>query len=328
MAPGAVTPHADERVLSNSPLPRPRTGQDAQVQPVSQGASHVSGFVTGCVRRPTVRSVGAPRYDAAEVASALGVASVEFLGAGAFGDTWQVGDAAVKVLCVEGYPQDRVDREVDGLRRVDSPHVVRLLATGSVELGGKPRTTLTFEYVAGGDLADRMDAAERPDPDQARALLTGLLMGVRDMHEAESTVHRDIKPQNVALRDSDWAQPVLLDLGLARAVTEPTLTLYPQRLGTAAYMAPEQMRGQRARKASDLFSLGVTVRHVAGGEHPFYDLAQPATWDELIAATQQPPRPPPPGLDPEVVQVLDVLVSHAQHDRGSAASALRRLARP
>lgn len=266
-----------------------------------------------------------PRFDATEVATALGVDKVAFLGAGAVGDTWRVGDTAVKVLCVDGYPQDRVDREVAGLGRVESPCVVRLLATGSVELDGSPRTTLTFEYIAGGDLAGCLDTGQRPDAREARALLMRLLQGVRDMHAADGTVHRDIKPQNIALRGGVWEEPVILDLGLAKAVTEPTLTLYPARVGTAAYMAPEQLKGQRARKASDLFSVGATVRHVISGEHPFYDLGTAATWDELIAMTKAAPRPLPSTLDSTVAEVLEVPVSHQQHDCGSAASALRRL---
>jgi len=269
--------------------------------------------------------VSAPRFDAATVAASLGVTSVRFLGAGAFGDTWRVADTAVKILCVDGYPQDRVDREVAGLGRVDSPHVVKLLRTGTVHLGGATRTTLTFDYVPGGDLAEPLEAGERPVADQARELLQGLLVGVRDMHAADGTVHRDIKPQNIARRGGVWGDPVILDLGLAKAITEPTVTVYPNRLGTAAYMSPEQMKGQRARKASDLFSVGVTVRHVVTGEHPFYDLGATVTWDQLIALTKNAPRPLPTDMDHKVVEVLDVLVSHAQHDRGSAASALRRL---
>ena len=77
-----------------------------------------------------------PRFPDADVAAALGVSTVTFLGAGSFGDTWKVGETAVKILCVDGYPQDRVDREVSGLRRIDSPHVVKLLDTGTAELGG------------------------------------------------------------------------------------------------------------------------------------------------------------------------------------------------
>jgi serine/threonine protein kinase len=271
------------------------------------------------------RMTATPRFTEATVTAALGVAHATLLGVGAFGDTWRVDDTAVKIICVDGYPADRVAREVDGLRRVDSEHVVKLLDTGRVELGGKARATLTFEYVEGGDLAGRISDGERPPALQARGLLQGLLMGVRDMHAADGTVHRDIKPPNVALRGGDWEDPVLLDLGLAKSNTETTVTVYPGFLGTAFYMAPEQLKGQRAKKAADLFAVGVTVRHAITGEHPFYDMAGSYTYAELDALTQQPPRPLPTELDDDVREVLDILVSYPQHARRSVSSNLRRL---
>ena len=166
----------------------------------------------------------APRYDPTVVAAALGVSSVTFLGSGRFGDTWRAGDCAVKIICADGYPPERVAREISGLSRVSSPYVVRLLHAGSVALGGADRPALTFEYVEGGDLQKRLEVSDRPTPDQAIGLLRGLLTGVRDLHAADGTVHRDIKPPNVALRGGEWEAPVILDLGLAKSTTETTFT--------------------------------------------------------------------------------------------------------
>lgn len=267
----------------------------------------------------------APRYDPVVVAAALGVSSVTFLGSGTFGDTWRTGDFAVKIICVDGYPPERVAREISGLSRVNSPHVVRLLNAGRVELGGADRPALTFEYVEGGDLQKRLEASDRPTPDQAIGLLRGLLIGVRDLHAADGTVHRDIKPPNVALRGGDWAAPVILDLGLAKSTTETTFTVYPGLVGTTAYMAPEQLQGRRARKAADLFAVGVTVRALIGGRHPFYEDGATFTYDEAVARIEAGPVPLPPGLPGSVTTVLDLLVSHAEHERGSATSNLRRL---
>ncbi len=267
----------------------------------------------------------APRYDALTVAAALGVPAVTFLGGGAFGDTWRVDDRAVKIICVDGYPPERVAREVAGLARVTSPHVVRLLDAGEVSLGGRPRPALSFEFVDGGDLQDRADADDRPTPEQAEGLLRGLLVGVRDLHAADGTVHRDIKPPNVALRCGSWDQPVLLDLGLARSATESTVTLYPSLVGTAAFMAPEQLMQQRARKAADLFAVGVTVRSLVCGRHPFYEQGVDYTIDEALRQIRAGPSPLPSGLPRSVVTVLDRLVSYQQHERGSATSNLQRL---
>lgn len=272
-----------------------------------------------------LRTVSSARHNSAVVAAALGVSSVSFLGGGAFGDTWRCADRAVKIICVDGYPPERVAREVAGLTRVDSPHVVKLFEAGDVLLGGRPRPALSFEYVDGGDLQDRIDAGQRPNNAETEGLLVGLLTGVRDLHAADGTVHRDIKPSNVALRNGDWAQPVILDLGLARSTTESTVTLYPSLVGTTTFMAPEQLRQQRARKAADLFAVGVTVRALVCGRHPFYDPGVAYTFDEAVKKIESGPLSLPAGLSSAVVTVLDLLVKAPQHERGSATSNLRRL---
>lgn len=259
------------------------------------------------------------------IAAALGTDAVTFLGAGTFGDTWRVDGQAVKIICVDGYPPDRVAREINGLTRVDSPHVVRLHKAGSVVLDGSSRPALFFEYVEGGDLQHRIDGAERPSAAETVALLLGLLTGVRDLHAADGTVHRDIKPANVALRDGKWENPVLLDLGLTKSATETTMTIYPGMVGTPPYMSPEQLEGQRARKASDLFSVGVTVRAAYAGTHPFYEAGAGYTHDEALARITAGPSPLPAGLPENVSNVLDLLVSETQFERGSATSNLRRM---
>jgi serine/threonine protein kinase len=269
--------------------------------------------------------LGVARYQPEVIAAALGTETATFLGAGTYGDTWRVGYHAVKVICVDGYPPARVAREIDGLTRVSSPYVVRLHNAGSVVLDGKERPALFFEYVEGGDLQHRIESDERPSASETVALLRGLLTGIRDLHAADGTVHRDIKPANVALRDGKWENPVLLDLGLAKSATETTMTLYPGMVGTPPYMAPEQLKGQRARKASDLFSVGVTVRTAYAGIHPFYEPGANYTYDEALARITAGPIPLPEGLPAPVSSVLDLLVSEPQFERGSATSNLRRM---
>jgi|SRR5690606_22149666 len=267
-----------------------------------------------------------PRFEAEEVAGALGAADVEFLGSGAFGDTWRVGDRAIKIICDDTYPAERIEREVNGLSRVDSPHVVKLLATEVVSLGGMARPALTFEYVPGRDLEHKVSVGVRPSDAEAEGLLRGLLIGLRDLHNADGTLHRDIKPENIALRDGNWSAPVILDLGLAKATTEETRTVYPTMLGTWMWAAPEQLAFKPARKASDVFSVGVTVRYAITGEHPFIqDPRLYRTFDEVIAAIEAGPKPLPSWISAHMRMVLDRMVRPIQNERGSVASNLRAL---
>lgn len=265
----------------------------------------------------------AHKFTSEEVSAALG-GPVSRLGCGAFGETWRCGDTAVKIIMDSSYPPERLEREVNGLRRVSSPHVVRLLRTRMVTLRGEQRPALEFEYIAGGDVARRLADGDLPDVAQATEFLRGLLTGVRDMHR-QQTVHRDIKPGNIALRDGDWARPVLLDLGLARGAGEGTITTYPGLLGTPPYMAPEQLAGQRARQGSDLFAVGVTVREALDGRHPFHDPGFRPDPGEMIARIAKGPYPLRRAVPGPVGELLDRLTAEQVSDRGSARSSLKRL---
>ncbi len=249
---------------------------------------------------------------------------VTLLGSGAYGDTWRRGDSAVKIICADGYPPERVSREIAGLQRVDSPYVVKLLDFFTVNLGDKQRPALEFEYIAGGDVGMKIENNQWPTTAQSLDMLTGLLTGVRDMHSS-GTVHRDIKPNNIALRDGEWTRPVLLDLGLARGIDESTITIYPGHVGTAPYMAPEQLEGRPARKAADLFAVGVTIRQLIGHRHPFYDDGVNYTYDEAIAKIIKGPYDLPVSDLGHAGELLDRLVAAPEHERGSARSSLRRL---
>lgn len=266
----------------------------------------------------------APRFDASIVAAALGVQDVQLLGTGAFGDTWKVGDEAVKIIAADNYRAERITREVEGLSRVNSAYVVRLLKTEEVDLGGKSRAALFFEYVEGGDVESRITNGRWPTDAELIAFTRALLQGVSDIHETR-TVHRDLKPANVALRCSNWDRPVILDLGLARGMEDSTITVYPGLLGTPAYMAPEQLRGDRARKAADLFAVGVIARQLAGQKHPFFPHGLPPYAHEAIQRIEEGPSPIEAVLSDEFKELLDRLVSPREHDRGSAESSLRRM---
>ena len=263
------------------------------------------------------------RFTETEVAAALD-GPVSLLGSGSFGDTWHHGKTAIKIICDGSYLPERLRREVDGLSRVSSPHVVKLLGTRTVTLGNGLRPALVFEFIDGGDVARQIASGRLPSASEGVQFLRGLLTGVSHMHEKQ-TVHRDIKPGNIALRNGDWAKPVLLDLGLARGADEATITVYPQPVGTFAYMSPEQLQGQPARNAADLFAVGVTVREVLGGRHPFFDPGTSYAPADMIARIAKGPYPLPADIPANVTELLDRLTAERTSDRGSARSSLRRL---
>ena len=275
----------------------------------------------------------APVLDAADVRRAFGSVTASLLGRGAFGETWRVtgtelvesGDAAAKVIYREGYPAARLDRETEGLGRTSSEHVVKLLRAGLVELGGKPRAALLFEFVEGGDVASALSAGRWPTPEEVHAFAVGVLRGLVALH-ATNTAHRDIKPENIALRDGDWAQPVILDLGLSKQLDVDTLTTYPQLLGTLPFMAPEQIRGEEARKAADVWALGCVLHLLLTGAHPFFGPRNEAVGrtEALTVVGDGAPALPDDVSEPLRTVAIRML-KPAAHERGSANRALTDL---
>jgi serine/threonine protein kinase len=276
---------------------------------------------------PTAAPAFVPSFQAAEVAAAFGVTTARPLGAGAFGETWclQVPGhphQAAKLILDPNYPPDRLDREVEGLHRANSAHVVDLVQSTQVTIAGSDRSALVFEFIDGGDVAGRLRPGVPVPPDDVRVFARGLIAGVAELH-AQQTVHRDIKPENIALRGGDWAQPVLLDLGLAKVLDQQSLTAYPTLMGTVPFMAPEQLRGEPARQMADMFAVGVVVYLLLTGKHPYYG-PRALALDHLAAIQRLEDGPDPlPGATPaDLADLVNRLLSPEAYRRGSAVRAL------
>jgi len=273
-----------------------------------------------------------PVLSTEEMCRVFGASAAILLGRGSFGETWRLSgmvggadpDVAVKVILNGAYPTERLAREVEGLRRTSSNHVVRLLGTSGVDLSIGRRAALRFEYVPGGDV-DAAVAANQPTYEQINAFASGVLAGVVAMHRTD-TVHRDLKPENIALRGGDWTQPVLLDLGLAKILDMDTMTAYPTLLGTLPFMAPEQVRMEPARKGADLWAVGVILHLLLTGKHPFFRTADDALTRAQAHARMVAGAPALPADVPEPLRTVAArLLNKAPNERGSAARALRDL---
>ena len=175
--------------------------------------------------------------------------------------------AVLKVLHTTDNPA-RVEREIVLLREVDCPHLVSLLDSTHVEVGGVRYPLIAYRYCPGGDLR-QMTGPDTPFANATTIATIGEHVG-RAVEElwTRRIVHRDIKPANI-LRAGDGVF-VLADVGLARHLNRSTLTAPGGVAGTDGYKSPEQARGRRNLTIhSDVFSLGITLYEVAAHSHPF-----------------------------------------------------------
>jgi len=268
-----------------------------------------------------------------DVADAFSSTTVELLGHGRFGETWKVTaegndgsseTVAVKILHEEEFDLRLVKRETDGLRRFSSASIVKLIDTKKVSIAGSERTVLVCEYIDGGNVSSNIDQSGYPSQDQILEFAFGLLGAVAQLHEAEM-VHRDIKLDNIILRGGNWAAPVLIDFGLSKSLTDESYTNYPSQVGTYSYMSPEQLNGDRAKKASDLWACGIILYRLVTGEHPYFQTMAGLLPADLADLTSGPPPALPDGTYPLIEVLVDRLLSQAPYLRGSARRATKDL---
>jgi predicted Ser/Thr protein kinase len=165
------------------------------------------------------------------------------------------------VLAQESNARRRMGREVETMQRVRSRYVAEVL---DANLDGDPPYIVT-RYVPGLTL-EEVVAGGGPLTGAALARLAyGLAEALAAVHAA-GVVHRDLKPGNVMISDS---QPVVIDFGIAQLPETTRLTLTGMFMGTPGYLAPEVIEGSDSGTASDVHSWGATVAFAATGRPPY-----------------------------------------------------------
>lgn len=161
----------------------------------------------------------------------------------------------------EGFVQ-RFQREVEALRQLQNPYIVRFLDCGSE----RDTYYLAMEYVMGENLAQRLARERRLPWQEAVQIGLQLCTALKAAHDA-GVIHRDLKPSNVLLTPE--AHVKLTDFGVAQLFSSERLTISGGVIGTAEYMSPEQAQGRRATNRSDLYSLGAVLYALLTSRPPY-----------------------------------------------------------
>jgi len=212
-------------------------------------------------------------------------------------------------------------REARLAGRLSHPNVVRVYDVG--EDGGLP--FIAMEYVDGETLAELVARRGRLPPAEAAGLGAQACSGLAAVHEA-GLVHRDVKPQNLLLRSDGTLK--LGDFGIAFGGNEATqLTQAGTLLGTAAYVAPEQARGERVTAAADIYGVGAVLYELLAGEPPRrVDSFAELEHDEAFRLPDLASRAP--GVPSDLAAAVASCLALRPEDRPESAAALaRRLAR-
>ncbi|MEP9362001.1 protein kinase [Nocardioides sp. CN2-186] len=254
----------------------------------------------------------------------------ERIGSGGMGTVFRAHDdrldrtVAVKLIHpgreVDEVTRARLQAEARFAGALQHPGIVQVFDYGEAPGPTGPTPYVVMQYVDGTPLSEVLRENGALPADTVAALLRDVAAALEVAH-AGGIVHRDLKPSNIIVTGAGRA--VLVDFGVARSDTAEPLTETGQIIGSVDYLSPEQVRGQRAMPASDVYALGVVAHQCLSAVSPFRRETQAAT---LLARLHD----EPPTLGPDVPSPMRALVasmlSSEPDERPTAAEVVRRVA--
>jgi serine/threonine-protein kinase len=233
---------------------------------------------------------------------------------------------AVKVVAGDARSEalQRLEREARIVASIQHPNVCDVHDVGRVP-GGSPY--VVFERLFGQTLAARAAGGQLPIR-EVIGIFAQLLSGLHAAHSM-NIVHRDLKPENIFLVERAGCDPLVkvMDFGFARDLTitdEVPLTRPGKMCGTMQYMAPEQLRAERADHRSDLFAVGIMLYEALAGRHPFEAASAVELQINILRATPRPLRVRRPMASKELEDLVAWTLSRAPSERPSSALELQR----
>ncbi|MES1211831.1 MAG: serine/threonine-protein kinase, partial [Acidobacteriota bacterium] len=209
----------------------------------------------------------------------------------------------------------RFSQEARAASALDHPNICTIYDVGETP---DAALYLSMPCYDGGTLRDRLE--EGPLPlDLAVDIARQIALGLGKAHR-QGIVHRDVKPANLMITTDGVVK--ILDFGIAKLAGSVGITRTGVALGTPAYMAPEQIRGDEVDHRADLWSLGVVLYEMLAGRRPFPDENDVLAFHAILFQDPSPLLQHRPDVPPELAQVVDGLLRKNPAERPSSAEAL------
>jgi tRNA A-37 threonylcarbamoyl transferase component Bud32 len=250
----------------------------------------------------------------------------ELVASGGMAQVWQGTDevlrrkVAVKLLhphlAADGSFVLRFRQEAVAAARLAHPGIVSIYDTCSE--GGTE--AIVMELVPGQTLRQRLDDPTPIDPWQAAGLAAQVAEALDAAHRA-GLVHRDVKPANVLLAGDGRVK--VADFGIAKAAEAADLTQPGLMVGTAKYVAPEQVEGKPVDARTDIYSLGIVLYEMLCGRPPFEADSEAATALARLQRDPLRPRQVRPGVPKPLEEIVGRAMARSPQDRYTTAADLR-----
>src|SRR5689334_17966079 len=243
----------------------------------------------------------------------------ERLGTGGMSSVYKATDGilertvAVKILAEHLHDDprfvERFKREALAVAKLIHPNIVQVYDTG-VDQG---RHYIVMEYVEGRSGAQILQKQGPVEPEIAAEIGIQACAGLDYAHR-RGIIHRDVKPGNLMIVGGPVGGGEMIvkltDFGIARAIEQTRITQVGSVVGTAAYLAPEQVRGDEATPATDVYALGVVLYQFLTGRLPY----EGSSLAELAVRQQNEEPLPPSTYDSSIPEPLGAAVLRALED--------------
>jgi len=209
----------------------------------------------------------------------------------------------------------RFQREAQAAAKLIHPNIVQVFDSGLDEQSGQH--FIVMEYIEGRSCAEILRDQGWVPVQEAVSIVEQACEGLHYAHR-HGVIHRDVKPGNL-LRSAE-GQVKLADFGIAKAAEQSSITQVGSVLGTAAYLSPEQARGQDAGPQADIYALGVVAYQLISGRLPY----EASSLSELVLLQQE--RPPPrldalvAGVTPQLADAVETALALDPAQRFASAA--------
>lgn len=213
----------------------------------------------------------------------------------------------------------RFRREQEIGTALHHPYILRV----EPDDGGRSRPYLVMEYLEGQTLGHLMGSV-RPMPAQDALRIAGRICeAIHYLHEHD-VVHRDLKPENIMICNDGTIR--IMDFGIAKFEGQRRLTFggFTPAMGTPDYMAPEQVKGRRGDRRTDIYSLGAILYEMVSAHVPFDGASPFVIMNARLTGDPVAPRKWNPDLPPQVQEIILHAMSRNPADRYATALEMKR----
>jgi serine/threonine protein kinase/Tfp pilus assembly protein PilF len=231
---------------------------------------------------------------------------LEKIGEGGMGEVYKAEDTKLKrIVALKFLPRKATMSEEDSSRFIhearaaatlDHPNICTVHEINEVE----EQTFIAMGYIEGELLKDKIGRGSLSQ-DDILDIAIQLADGLAEAHE-NKIVHRDIKSSNIMITPK--GQVKIMDFGLAKSAELTQITTEGTRLGTVAYMSPEQVRGEEADFRTDIWSLGVVLYEMITGERPFKGQKMQAIMYSILSNEPKPIQSYRSDIQPELIWII------------------------